>query len=136
VERSLLCKLSWWRSRSKLTDSLGGSGSGKTTLLNAVAHRLGGLPVEDGEVSYHSSTGETDQVKLGKAEVKRRLGFVRQQDFLVECLTGMSLLHTALRYLLTPQFAKRLHMYISSMLIRDAADDLGGKTSTSGQSLE
>jgi len=73
--------------------SLGGSGSGKTTLLNAVAHRLGGLPVEDGEVAYFASNGETDAVKLGRGEVKRRLGFVRQQDFLVECLTGESLSH-------------------------------------------
>lgn len=72
--------------------SLGGSGSGKTTLLNAVAHRLGGLPVEDGEVAYFASNGESDRVKLGRGEVKRRLGFVRQQDFLVECLTGESLL--------------------------------------------
>jgi hypothetical protein len=59
-------------------------------LLNAVAHRLGGLPVEDGEVAYFASTDEADRVKLEKGEVKRRLGFVRQQDFLVECLTGMS----------------------------------------------
>jgi hypothetical protein len=59
-------------------------------LLNAVAHRLGGLPVEDGEVAYFASTDEADRVKLEKGEVKRRLGFVRQQDFLVECLTGES----------------------------------------------
>jgi hypothetical protein len=44
--------------------------------------------VEDGEVAYFASNGETDRVKLGRGEVKRRLGFVRQQDFLVECLTG------------------------------------------------
>jgi ABC-type multidrug transport system ATPase subunit len=74
----------------ELIGSLGGSGSGKTTLLNAVAHRLGGLPVEDGEVAYFASTGETAGDKLGRGEVKRRLGFVRQQDFLVECLTGRS----------------------------------------------
>ena len=73
--------------------SLGGSGSGKTTLLNAVAHRLGGLPVEDGEVAYFASNGEADAVKLGRGEVKRRLGFVRQQDFLVECLTGKPFHH-------------------------------------------
>ena len=70
------------------THSLGGSGSGKTTLLNAVAHRLGGLPIEDGEVAYYASSGATGAAKLSKGEVKRRIGFVRQQDFLVECLTG------------------------------------------------
>lgn len=68
--------------------SLGGSGSGKTTLLNAVAHRLGGLPIEDGEVAYFASTEESGRDKLARGEVKRRIGFVRQQDFLVECLTG------------------------------------------------
>lgn len=47
--------------------------------------------MEDGEVAYFASNGETDAVKLGRGEVKRRLGFVRQQDFLVECLTGKSL---------------------------------------------
>lgn len=67
---------------------MGGSGSGKTTLLNAVAHRLGGLPIEDGEVAYYASNGDAGAVKLVKAEVRRRIGFVRQQDFLVECLTG------------------------------------------------
>ena len=87
--------------------SLGGSGSGKTTLLNAVAHRLGGLPVEDGEVAYFSSNGEADAVKLGRGEVKRRLGFVRQQDFLVECLTGTSVDRICLRMGLTRQYAKR-----------------------------
>jgi len=73
--------------------SLGGSGSGKTTLLNAVAHRLGGLPIEDGEVAYYAASGEADREKLERGEVKRRLGFVRQQDFLVECLTGTSLFY-------------------------------------------
>ena len=68
--------------------SLGGSGSGKTTLLNAVAHRLGGLPIEDGEVAYYASTEVSGVAKLSRGEVKRRIGFVRQQDFLVECLTG------------------------------------------------
>jgi ABC-type multidrug transport system ATPase subunit len=91
--------------------SLGGSGSGKTTLLNAIAHRLSGLPVEDGEVAYFAasqastrrhgvgaaSVGQSPVLggddpashgrKLSKSEVKKRIGFVRQQDHLVECLT-------------------------------------------------
>lgn len=88
-------------------DSLGGSGSGKTTLLNAIAHRLSGLPIEDGEVVYYAADANThltpesfsdqahaaDGIKakaLGKREIKKRIGFVRQQDFLVECLTGES----------------------------------------------
>lgn len=64
---------------------LGGSGSGKTTLLNAVAHRLGDLPLRGGDVSYVSP--ESGRI-LGIHEAKRRIGFVRQQDFLVDCLTG------------------------------------------------
>jgi ABC-type multidrug transport system ATPase subunit len=90
VEKCWLCE--YFVLQRLLTSSLGGSGSGKTTLLNAVAHRLGGLPVEDGEVAYFASSGEASGTKLGRGEVKRRLGFVRQQDFLVECLTGMSFL--------------------------------------------
>lgn len=65
--------------------SLGGSGSGKTTLLNAVAHRLNDLPVKAGKVAFVPSHGGAP---LGKHEAKRRIGFVRQQDFLVDCLTG------------------------------------------------
>lgn len=78
--------------------SLGGSGSGKTTLLNQIAYRGTGLPVEDGEVAYHASQAQqrtsgtlTEGVRAGKAtkrEMGRRIGFVRQQDFLVEHLTG------------------------------------------------
>lgn len=84
--------------RDAAEDSLGGSGSGKTTLLNAVAHRLTGLPIEGGEVAYYSATHENAQIdneshtgrgnKLSRGEVKRRIGFVRQQDFLLDCLTG------------------------------------------------
>jgi hypothetical protein len=39
-------------------------------------------------VAYFASGAEGSRDKLGKGEVKRRIGFVRQQDFLVECLTG------------------------------------------------
>lgn len=108
-----------WRCESMMTSgvkagpsthlaSLGGSGSGKTTLLNAIAHRLSGLPVEDGEVAYFAASQASTQRpavsvggspvlrsddpashgrKLSKGEVKKRIGFVRQQDYLVECLT-------------------------------------------------
>lgn len=65
-------------------------------MLNAVAHRLTGLPIEDGEIVYYSAgetamNGDARGMKLGKGEVKRRIGFVRQQDFLLECLTGRSM---------------------------------------------
>jgi ABC-type glutathione transport system ATPase component len=124
-------------STRRCTDgSLGGSGSGKTTLLNAVAHRLGGLPVEDGEVAYYASNGESDRVKLGRGEVKRRLGFVRQQDFLVECLTGESL--SKYQYVVAnDQYAKLLPMYVTNKPIQPAeANDPGRQTASSGQSIE
>ena len=66
--------------------SLGGSGSGKTTLLNAIAHRLGGLPIASGEVIFCSEIGGPS---LSRKHVKKRIGFVRQQDYLVDCLTGI-----------------------------------------------
>lgn len=64
---------------------LGGSGSGRTTLLNAVAHRLSGLPVRNGNVSFVSPNGGTP---LSVRQARKRIGFVRQQDYFVECLTG------------------------------------------------
>jgi ABC-type multidrug transport system ATPase subunit len=97
---------------SLIQSSLGGSGSGKTTLLNTIANRSGGLPIDDGQVAYYSAVpsqrttlrgengpGMRERLsvetssggrgrKLGKSEVGKRIGFVRQQDFLVECLTG------------------------------------------------
>jgi ABC-type multidrug transport system ATPase subunit len=65
--------------------SLGGSGSGKTTLLNAIAHRLADLPLRAGDIEYLPPGGGP---ALSKAAARRRIGFVRQQDYLVECLTG------------------------------------------------
>lgn len=62
--------------------------------------------MEDGEVAYFASTGETDGVKLGRGEIKRRLGFVRQQDFLVECLTGRWLQTIDIRTSADTQYAK------------------------------
>jgi ABC-type multidrug transport system ATPase subunit len=91
VERFWPCKFASVSSSCIDRDSLGGSGSGKTTLLNAIAHRIGGLPITHGEVGYYSAKrgddGEAER-RLSKSEVKKRVGFVRQQDFLVECLTG------------------------------------------------
>jgi hypothetical protein len=69
--------------------------------------------VEDGEVAYFASNGESDRVKLGRGEVKRRLGFVRQQDFLVECLTGKPLTHHP-NSEAHDQYAKPLLMYVTN----------------------
>jgi ABC-type multidrug transport system ATPase subunit len=76
------------------THRLGGSGSGKTTLLNQIAHRGTGLPVERGDVVYHSVLSGGDKGvdgEISRKEVKKRIGFVRQQDYLVQHLTGTHL---------------------------------------------
>jgi ABC-type glutathione transport system ATPase component len=87
---------------------LGGSGSGKTTLLNALAGRLGSLPILGGGVEFvradrhlgegsRGADGEGNGEKEGKREKKererdergvgRRIGFVRQNDHLLPHLT-------------------------------------------------
>lgn len=135
--------------------SLGGSGSGKTTLLNAIAHRLSGLPTESGEVSYYSfdpsltppfhlqsrsshlshpssslpanATGE----KVRRSQVKKRIGFVRQQDFLVECLTVRETLTYAARLRLPrslgdDQVRQIVEETIDELGLRDAAETVVG----------
>lgn len=72
---------------------LGGSGSGKTTLLNALANRLGKLPILEGDVQFRPSPGEDGGMAGAVIEGKKKgriIGFVRQQDYLLPHLTGMS----------------------------------------------
>lgn len=106
---------------------LGGSGSGKTTLLNAVAHRLNDLPVRDGGVAYVDGAGEA----LSHKAAKRRIGFVRQQDFLVECLTVRETLAYAARLRLPASLsADAIRVIVEQTLdelgLRDAADTVVG----------
>ncbi|ORY27652.1 P-loop containing nucleoside triphosphate hydrolase protein [Naematelia encephala] len=106
---------------------LGGSGSGKTTLLNAVAHRLGGLPIKNGEIGYY---GE-EQTKLRSSEVKRRIGFVRQQDYLLECLTVRETLTYAAQLRLPSNIPSQIvrtivEQTIDELGLRDAADTVVG----------
>ncbi|KAK8861246.1 hypothetical protein IAR55_002065 [Kwoniella newhampshirensis] len=110
---------------------LGGSGSGKTTLLNAIANRLSGLPTEHGEVAYHAATSSGRGKKLGKGEVKRRIGFVRQQDFLVECLTVRETLTYAARLRLPTSLSDQTIVIIveqtmDELGLREAADTVVG----------
>ncbi|KAK6907065.1 hypothetical protein I203_101054 [Kwoniella mangroviensis CBS 8507] len=117
---------------------LGGSGSGKTTLLNAIAHRLSGLPTESGQVAYYAANSQisTSQTavrgqKLGKSEVKRRIGFVRQQDYLVECLTVRETLTYAAKLrlptsLLDEAITLIVDQTIDELGLRDAADTVVG----------
>ncbi|WVF67064.1 hypothetical protein IAT40_001808 [Kwoniella sp. CBS 6097] len=128
---------------------LGGSGSGKTTLLNAIANRLGGLPIESGEVAYYAATNQNQAKeraensddatirgsgrgkKLSRGEVKRRIGFVRQQDYLVECLTVRETLTYAARLRLPTSLSNEtvsliVEQTIDELGLRDAADTVVG----------
>ncbi|WVR04136.1 hypothetical protein IAU60_001135 [Kwoniella sp. DSM 27419] len=132
---------------------LGGSGSGKTTLLNSIAHRLGGLPIAAGQVTYYAAnshqereqerhTADDDETrtisearrrgqKLAKGEVKRRIGFVRQQDYLVECLTVRETLTYAARLRLPTSLSDEtvgtiVEQTIDELGLRDAADTVVG----------
>lgn len=64
---------------------------GKTSLLNAIAGRLGALPIVKGEVEFVPSAGaptpERDR-KEAKVDAGKVIGFVRQNDFLLPFLTG------------------------------------------------
>ncbi|EIW69228.1 hypothetical protein TREMEDRAFT_31078 [Tremella mesenterica DSM 1558] len=114
---------------------LGGSGSGKTTLLNAIAHRLSGLPIEDGTVGYYPSSRSVPAVdtarQLTRNEVKRRIGFVRQQDYLVEHLTVRETLTYAARLRLPTTLSHEsvnmiVEQTIDELGLRDAADTVVG----------
>ncbi|KIR40028.1 ABC transporter [Cryptococcus deuterogattii 99/473] len=113
---------------------LGGSGSGKTTLLNAIANRISGLPTINGEVAYYTAEryeGLKRGMKLEKGQVKKRIGFVRQQDFLVECLTVRETLTYAAKLRLPTHLSDEAITFIVEQTIdelglRDAADTVVG----------
>ncbi|ORX36262.1 P-loop containing nucleoside triphosphate hydrolase protein [Kockovaella imperatae] len=99
---------------------LGGSGSGKTTLLNAIAHRLAGLPITEGQVVFQR-TRTASPSTLSGSEIKRRIGFVRQQDHLVECLTVRETLSYAARL----RLPKSLDEEVISLIVEETIDELG-----------
>ncbi|KAL1410291.1 hypothetical protein Q8F55_004297 [Vanrija albida] len=107
---------------------LGGSGSGKTTLLNAVAHRMADLPTLAGHVAYVSPHSGSE---LSKSEARRRIGFVRQQDYLVECLTVRETLTYAARLRLPTNLSSEaisliVEQTLDELGLRDAADTVVG----------
>lgn len=94
--------------RGEVMAIIGGSGSGKTTLLHAIAARLGNLPIAEGHVSITPSSGGAGQdgahPKGGEGHFKgmsKVVGFVRQNDYLLPHLTGMSPFVLSLQLLLT-----------------------------------
>ncbi|KAJ7151563.1 P-loop containing nucleoside triphosphate hydrolase protein [Mycena filopes] len=90
---------------------IGGSGSGKTTLLNAIAGRLGGLPILDGHISFQPAT-QLGQNKAsdGAPKVSKIIGFVRQNDYLLP--------HLTVRETLTFSAALRLPKTINNSTVR------------------
>ncbi|KAG8923585.1 hypothetical protein FRC00_006062 [Tulasnella sp. 408] len=96
---------------------IGGSGSGKTTVLNAIVGRLANLPIESGEISFmpsHRGINLSERKTLSARKMKDKIGFVKQQDTLLEHLTGKaepttrdSLRILAQRSLCVPRFLVR-----------------------------
>lgn len=60
--------------------------TGKTSLLNAIAGRLGALPILKGVVQFLPSS-QSSASQTGKIEAGKIIGFVRQNDFLLPYLT-------------------------------------------------
>ncbi|KAJ7037530.1 P-loop containing nucleoside triphosphate hydrolase protein [Mycena alexandri] len=90
---------------------IGGSGSGKTTLLNAIAGRLGGLPIVDGQISFQPATQVGQNTASdGAPKVSKIIGFVRQNDYLLP--------HLTVRETLTFSAALRLPKAINNETVR------------------
>ncbi|KAJ7275585.1 P-loop containing nucleoside triphosphate hydrolase protein [Mycena haematopus] len=94
---------------------IGGSGSGKTTLLNAIAGRLQGLPILDGQISFQAAaqSGHT-AAKDGIPKVSKIIGFVRQNDYLLP--------HLTVRETLTFSAALRLPKTVDDKTVRQIVD--------------
>lgn len=88
--------------------------------MNAIANRISGLPTTNGEVAYYSAGRHaeiTRGMKLEKGQVKKRIGFVRQQDFLVECLTGESWYRNPSRDVLNrPHSSRNINLCMAVLL--------------------
>ncbi|KII94351.1 hypothetical protein PLICRDRAFT_132994 [Plicaturopsis crispa FD-325 SS-3] len=65
---------------------IGGSGSGKATLLTALACRLSNLTVSSGSVSF-TPAGSSSTATASSFRAAKSIGYVRQDDFLIPCLT-------------------------------------------------
>ncbi|KAJ1301061.1 hypothetical protein OPQ81_003479 [Rhizoctonia solani] len=113
---------------------IGGSGSGKTTLLHALVGRLANLPVTAGEVKYEP-TGITLSAKesaaLSARKMKDRIGFVRQNDYLLEHLTVRETLDYAAALRLPSSISSSTRRLIVDQTIRelglgDAAETVVG----------
>ncbi|CAE6447201.1 unnamed protein product [Rhizoctonia solani] len=113
---------------------VGGSGSGKTTLLHALVGRLANLPVTAGQVKYEPagiSLSAKESIALSARKMKDRIGFVRQNDYLLEHLTVRETLDYAAALRLPSTISSSTRHLIVDQTIRelglgDAADTVVG----------
>lgn len=119
---------------------IGSSGSGKTTLLNAIGQRSGRLKTLSGSVTFRPVSSSSNYVECptaaqGTSLVPRKLGgvigFVRQDDFLLPCLTVRETLRFA-AYLRLPASISSsareeiVEKTIAELGLKDAADTVVG----------
>ncbi|TFK50026.1 P-loop containing nucleoside triphosphate hydrolase protein [Heliocybe sulcata] len=115
---------------------IGSSGSGKTTLLNALAHRTGRLKTVAGTVSFRPVSLNNDRSeRLSGLPLPKKvggvIGFVRQDDFLLPCLTVRETLRFA-AYLRLPASIDSsareaiVERTILELGLKDAADTVVG----------
>ncbi|KDN46584.1 hypothetical protein RSAG8_04237, partial [Rhizoctonia solani AG-8 WAC10335] len=113
---------------------IGGSGSGKTTLLHALVGRLANLPVTAGQVKYEPAgipLSAKESTTLSARKMKDRIGFVRQNDYLLEHLTVRETLDYAAALRLPSSVASSTRRLIVDQTIRelglgDSADTVVG----------
>ncbi|KAK7064707.1 pleiotropic drug resistance protein, ABC superfamily [Favolaschia claudopus] len=104
---------------------IGGSGSGKTTLLNAIAGRLQGLPILDGQISFQAADhGGPAAAKHGAPKVSKIIGFVRQNDYLLPHLTVRETLTFSAALSLPP---KAVNNATVRQIVNQTIDELGLK---------
>ncbi|KAG8848451.1 hypothetical protein FRB96_001237 [Tulasnella sp. 330] len=112
---------------------IGASGSGKTTVLNAIVGRLANLPIDNGSVFYSPSSAisAADRTPLSARTIKQRIGFVKQQDTLLEHLTVRETLMFAAALRLPQSVSKEtreliVNHTIEELGLRDAANTIIG----------
>ncbi|CAE6514119.1 unnamed protein product [Rhizoctonia solani] len=110
---------------------IGGSGSGKTTLLHALVGRLANLPVTAGQVKYEPTDiqlSTKESAALSARKMKDRIGFVRQNDYLLEHLTVRETLDYAAALRLPSSISSSTRRLIVDQTIRELG--LGDATDT------
>ncbi|CAE6438340.1 unnamed protein product [Rhizoctonia solani] len=128
---TIIRNVSLWCESGEMMAIIGGSGSGKTTLLHALVGRLANLPITAGQVKYEPvgillSTKES--IALSARKMKDRIGFVRQNDYLLEHLTVRETLDYAAALRLPPSISSSTRRLIVDQTIRELG--LGDATDT------